>query len=479
MIVRTKILQTNYLTQLVLMFILGGLAGIVYVMLTPMWWLVFLGMAILIAVFVSNRVGFFIIITTLFIFNWLFGVLRVIPKEITWLPDVILIILTAKVAFLQAGEKRFKGTPIDTAVLAIIMVGITSAMYSTVSPVTVILGFRNFFKYVLMFYILRNIEPNERFYRLFLTLLFIFAVVQIPVTIVQALYYGNIGEDIADNVSGTLGWRTTGAMAIFMGFFASILTGLFVRQRKLIFLLLGASCFIPVILGSGLFGFYIIPPAILICLIYGYPKTLRNFFKLIALIGTMAFLIWTSINFHDHLYQGKLAETIRSPRKFYRFNLNYRKEGTFGRFQVIKVANDLLSQHLPYLVIGFGPGNASDSFFSQYKGRLEKQFQGRKIAGVQMTAIILEFGYLGLVLFLYLFYRLLKINAIFYKNTSSDYWKAISIGYNGMVFCYIAGIFYNPAWFFDVLAFTFWFISAAIVIQCEKYLGDKNDDRDA
>ncbi|MDZ7399407.1 MAG: hypothetical protein ONB37_04490 [candidate division KSB1 bacterium] len=476
--IRTKTAQANYITQLALMFILGGLAGLVYVMLTPMWWLVFLGMATLVAVFISNRVGFLIILATLFIFNWLFGVLRVIPKEITWLPDVILIILTAKVAFLQAGEKRFKGTPIDMAILAIILLGIISAMYNTVSPFTVILGFRNFFKYVLMFYILRNIEPNEKFYRLFFWLLFIFALIQIPVTIMQALYYGNIGEDIADNVSGTLGWRTTGAMAVFMGFFASMLAGLYVQQRKLVFLFLGALSFIPVILGSGLFGFYIIPPATLISLIFGYPKTLKNLFKLISLIGIMSVLIWTGINFHDHFYQGKLAETIRSPKKFYRFNLNYRKEGTFGRFQAVKVANDLLSQHLPHLMIGFGPGNASDSFFSQYKGRLEKQFQGRKISGVQLSVILLEFGYIGLALFLYLFYRLLKINSIFYKATQSDFWKSISIGYNGMVFCYIAAVIYNPAWFFDVLAFTFWFISAAIVIRSDKYLEGSTDDRD-
>ncbi|MDZ7375779.1 MAG: hypothetical protein ONB13_04085, partial [candidate division KSB1 bacterium] len=110
--------------------------------------------------------------------------------------------------------------------------------------------------------------------------------------------------------------------------------------------------------------------------------------------------------------------------------------------------------------------------------RLEKQFQGRKISGVQLSVILLEFGYVGLALFLYLFYRLLKINSIFYKATQSDFWKSISIGYNGVVFCYIAAVIYNPAWFFDVLAFTFWFISAAIVIRSDKYLEGSTDDRD-
>ncbi len=474
--VREKLLSFNYVTQLLLMLMLGGFTGLVYTTLTPKWWLLFLGMAILIAVFISNRVGFFIILATLFIFNWLFGVFRAVPKEITWLPDVIVLILTAKVIFLQAREKRFKSTPIDTVLILLLLLGLVSAIYNTVSPVTFIFGCRNFFKYVLLFYILRNIEPKEKFYRLFLILLFILALAQIPITIAQATYYGNIGEDIADNVSGTLGWKATGAMAIFMCFFISMITGFYIQQRKLVFLLLGLTSMIPIVLGSGQFGFYIVPPAILLCWIFGTPKTAKNLLKIPAMLAALVMIIWIGINLHDSLYQGKLLESIKSPSKMYKFNFQTRKEGTFGRFQVIKVSNQLLSQHIPNLFIGFGPGNASESFFDEYNGKWEKQYQGRKISGIQFTAIILEFGYLGLLLFLFMFYCLFKMNKQLYHNTQSEFWKSIAIGYNGMIFTYMVGIIYNPVWFYDVLAFTFWFVSAALAIQWHQIM-EKDSDK--
>lgn len=465
---RLKLLQSNYLTQLVLMFILGGFSGLVYMMLTPMWWLFFLGIAILIAVFISNRLGFLIILTTLFVFNWLFGVLKVIPKEITWLPDVIVIVMTAKMIYLQAREKCLKSTPIDSVLLLIILLGFISAIYNLISPVTFIFGYRNFFKYVLLFFILINIEQDEKFYRLFLILLFILALTQIPISLIQAIYYGNTGEDIADNVSGTLGRKATGAMAIFMCFSVSMFIGFYIQKRKFIFLIPAALCMVPIILGSGQFGFYIIPLAIIICWIFGNPKTLRNFLKIPIMITTLLMIIWIGIIFHDSLYQGKLLETIKSPSKFYEFNFNFRKEGTYGRFQVIKVSNQLLTKNMANFLIGFGPGNASESFFDKYQGKWEKQYQGRKIGGIQFTAIILEFGYLGLLLFLYMFYRLLKMNNFLYHNTKSEFWKSIAIGYNGMVFTYIVGMIYNPVWFYDVLAFTFWFVTAALATQSQK-----------
>ena len=463
-----KVFQTQDLNQFLMMFMLGGITGLVYMMLTPVYWLLFLGIAIMIAVFINNRVGLLIILVTLFISNWLFGVLRIIPKELTWLSDVIVMTTTAKMIFLQAKEKGLKKTPIDFVLVAILLLGLISALYNRISPVTLIFGFRNFFKYVLLFFVFVNIEHDEKFYRHFLILIFILALIQIPVTVIQAHIYGNIGEDIADNVSGTLGKKATGAMAIFVSFTISFIIGFYTQHRKIVLIILAILCLIPIILGSGQFGFYIVPVAALICWIYGNPKTLRNLLKIPVMLTALVTLILVGINFHDNLYNGKLLDIIKSPSRLYQFNLKLRKEGTFGRFQVIKVSNEILAEHLPNLIIGTGPGNASESFFNKFQGKLEKQYQGRKIGGIQFTTIILEFGYLGLLLFLYLFYCLLKMNYKLYCKTPSKFWKSMAVGYNGMVFTFIAGIFYNPVWFYDVLAFSFWFVSAALVIQYQK-----------
>ena len=465
-------LQTIHLSQVLLMFILGVMTGLIYMTLTPIWWLVFLGIAIMIAVFTNNQTGVLIILATLFIFHWLFGVFKIIPKEITWLPDVIILVMASKFLYLRANKRQWQSTPIDYVILAIIVLGLLSAIYNSVSLVTIMFGFRKFFKFTLMFLILRNIEHDAKFYRFFLISLFVLALLQIPVTIVQAIIFGTVGRDVADKVSGTLGWKATGAMALFMCFVMSMMMGFYTQTKKYIYLLLCVAFIIPIILGSGQFGFFIAPIAVVICWLLGNRISLISLARLPLFIIIMAMFIIPGINYHDSRYQGNLSKFITSPSEVYSLNIQTRKEGTFGRFEVIDVAHQLLFENLPQLLIGFGPGNASESYFSDYSGQLEKKYPGLKIWGVQYTATILEYGFLGLLLFLFMFYRLWRANRKFFHQTEDPFWRAVSVGYNGVLFTYLAGCLYNPAWYYDILAFTFWFISAALVVQANKAMDE-------
>lgn len=463
-----KSLHAIQLSQILVMFMLGAMTGMIYMTLTPIWWLVFLGAAIMIAVFTYTQTGLLIILATLFIFHWLFGVFKIIPKELTWLPDVILIAMAGKFLYLQASKRKWQSTPIDSIFLMIIIFGLFSAIYNGVSLVTMAFGFRKFFKYALMFFILRNIEPHGKFYRLFLISLFVLALLQIPVTIIQAITYGTTGNDVADKVSGTLGWNATGAMALFMSFAMSMMMGFYTQTKKLIYLLLGVAFATPIILGSGQFGFFIAPIAVLICWMLGNPMTVKNVLKIPLIVIVMAIFIIPGINYHDSRYQGNLSKFLKSPANVYSLNIQKRKEGTFGRFEVIDVSHQLLLENPPQLLIGFGPGNASESYFSDYSGQLEKKYPGLKIWGIQYTATILEYGFLGLALFLLMFLLLWRANREFYQQTEDRFWRAISVGYNGVLFTYLAGSLYNPAWYYDILAFSFWFITAALVVQAAK-----------
>ncbi|MFZ5518011.1 MAG: O-antigen ligase family protein [Candidatus Zhuqueibacterota bacterium] len=435
--------------------------------LSPTFWLIFLGGALLFTVFINNKIGMLIILATVFLFNWLFGVIRIIPKEITWLPDIIIIALTAKMLYLQARKSRFKRTTLDTIILAIVTLGLLSALYNHVPAPTFIFGFRNFFKYVLLFYILRNVELDSKFYKPIVMAMFALALIQIPVTIAQTIKFGIIGEDVADNVSGTLGWKATGAMAMLMSFAISMMIGFYSQTRKRIFLLLTIGFLLPMILGSGQFGFYIAPPAVVLCWLAGHRWTWKNILKLPLIFMMMGLIGWFAIKYHDIRYEGNFEKFLRSPEKLYQLNMELRKEGAFGRFQVVKVANDLLARNGLNLLIGYGPGNASESFFKKYSGKLDQQHMGRKIGGIQFTAIILEFGYVGLLLYGILFYKLWRMSRRVYRRVNDPFWRAVAVGYVGMLFSYVVGIIYNPVWFYDVLAFPFWFISAALVILDE------------
>jgi len=462
-----KLIYSINVSHLLFMFILGAMTGMIYMTLTPIWWLMFLAITIMIAIFINNKIGVLIILATLFVFHWLFGVFRAIPKEITWLPDVIILVMAAKILYLQASRKKWKRTPFDLIMLAILVLGILSAIYNNVSMVTILFGFRKFFKYVLMFYILRNIELDSKFYRVFLISLFILAIIQLPVAIVQAIVFGTTGKDVADNVSGTLGGKATGAMALFMSFIISMMIGFYTQYKKIIFLLLCVALLIPIILGSGQFGLLIAPLAALICWSLGVPFTIKNILKIPLITFVLIMLILPGINYHDARYRGNLLKFMKSPSELYSLNIQKRKEGTFGRFQVIDVAHQLLFENLPQSIIGFGPGNASESYFSEYSGKLDKEYHGAKIWGIQYTATILEYGFLGFILFLMLFYQLWRMNRRIYYKTQSQFWKSISVGYNGVLFVYIAGCFYNPVWYYDVLAFSFWFISTALIVRMD------------
>ena len=462
-----KMIQSTNFSHILFMFILGALTGLIYLMLTPVWWLMGLAAAITIAIFINNRMGVFIILTTLFMLNWLFGFFRAIPKELTWLPDIIILILAVKILYLQAKKNNWKSTPIDMFLLAIIALGILSAIYNDVSKVTILFGFRKFFKYTLLFLILRNLELESKFYRFFLIALLILALVQIPATIVQAIIFGTNGNDIADNVCGTLGGKATGAMALFMGFVISMMVGFYTQYKKLIFLLLCFMFLIPIMLGSGQFGFIVAPIAAIICWIFGHRLTVKNLLKIPLMIAMFIMFIIPVINYHDARYRGNLLDFIKSPEQIYALNIETRKEGTFGRFQVIDVAHQLLFESFPQTIIGFGPGNASESYFSEYSGQLEKKFRGAKIWGVQYTATVLEYGFLGVLLFLMMFFKLWRVSRRLYYKTESKFWKAISVGFSGILFVYIAGCLYNPVWYYDVLAFSFWFVSAALVVQLD------------
>jgi cell division protein FtsW (lipid II flippase) len=74
----------------------------------------------------------------------------------------------------------------------------------------------------------------------------------------------------------------------------------------------------------------------------------------------------------------------------------------------------------------------------------------------------LELGYGGLLFFLFLFYRLFVLNKIFFSAIDDPFWKAISIGFFGILFTSAYAIVYNLSWISPPLGFPLWFIAGAI-----------------
>ena len=411
-----------------------------------------------VAVFLSHHTGVVFLFVSVFFLPWFSEYLKIVPRESTLFIELMIGILFCKVLFLKLSGKQWKRTPIDKLVVLVVFFSLLSALINFESPVVVMLGFRKFFKYILLFYILINLDLEEKFYRKMLKMLMIIAIIQIPVAIIEWLIVG-----VGDNVVGTLGANATGLMGIFMAFIACLFLGFYLHEGKVFNIVFIVSLFVPVVLGSGRFGFIAIPSAVLFSLLTIKQWDVRKFIRIVCATVIVVVAIWGAIDSHDRVSErGQILGHFTSLEDMFDYTTGYAKGGILNRTEAVIFANGLISQNPSSFILGFGPGSASPSFIG-FAGDLEKKYSDLRIWGVQLSWTLLEYGFLGLILFIGLFIVLFRFNSKFYLRIDDNFWKAIAFGYNGLVFVMIISISYMTCWVSDVLAFTFWFLSAAIV----------------
>ncbi|RMD97262.1 MAG: hypothetical protein D6814_09840, partial [Calditrichaeota bacterium] len=234
------------LGQLMLLVLTLGFSltlGVMIIASRPSWWFASLFGILALILFMNHNIGVLMLFVSIFLIDWISEFLGLLPRQFTWLPEIILAILFAKIIFLKIVNKNILGSSIDKLMLLLICSAIIGAVVNAMNPIVAILGFRNFFKYIIMFYILLNLNLDEIFFKKMIKLLIIVALLQIPITIAEWQIYG-----IGDNVVGTLGRNTTGVMAIFLAFIASFLIGFYMHSGKILYLLMIVPLFIPIVL---------------------------------------------------------------------------------------------------------------------------------------------------------------------------------------------------------------------------------------
>jgi len=124
----------------------------------------------------------------------------------------------------------------------------------------------------------------------------------------------------------------------------------------------------------------------------------------------------------------------------------------------------LVGKKLSTLAFGFGLGSSSESYFTSFRGRLSQEFRadvGYELKP-QIARIITDMGILGLFLYLIFFTSIYNVNKRIFHTTTDKYWKSISLGFKGMIFLYLMGLFYRPILDAEPTGFSFWFISTAV-----------------
>ena len=424
-----------------------------------------LGLVLLFVLLVKHpRFALVLLLLSLFSLDWLSIQLGLLPRSVTWLQELILVALLVRTIWMMSRRGTMRRASVGWILVALLLIGVLATTLQSNSAITMLLGFRLFFKYSALFFILINLDFNLDFLKGLLDLLLVLVFMQIPIAFLQWLGGGNV-----DNFSGTLGQGTTGFLGVLITFTFCIAFGFATHDKRRRWLLPAtALLFIPIVLASIKAVFFLVPVALLFTARRRILQAPRLTLSLLAVIAILYIGVVIVAPTDPSYTTESVVNYLISPTEIVQREFRMASSGRLNRLSGILATVDLMSERAWGGGIGLGPGAATKSYFEEYSGVLADVVDERGLDRTEISVTLIEFGPIGLALFLLLYYRLFKKNARLYSSLAPGYWKAVSLAYDGIVFTYVLSSVYAQVWTADVLTFTFWFMSALVVILCRQ-----------
>jgi cell division protein FtsW (lipid II flippase) len=153
---------------------------------------------------------------------------------------------------------------------------------------------------------------------------------------------------------------------------------------------------------------------------------------------------------------------IANPTEVYEYSMQ-RADAGLGRLQALGYVHDTIGKNVVTSVVGYGPGAITPTRFLARGVRSELYKNNDLLSNYNDYAYVtLELGYGGLLLILYLLYRLFIFNQKFQMRCNDPFWRAISLGLAGIIFTSVYATLYTRGWTQPSLAFSLWFLAGAI-----------------
>jgi hypothetical protein len=439
----------------------------------PYFLLASLAIPVSVLLFRSDEFAILVIIASLFLLDWLSVAMRVMPAQVAWLPDLIIALLVMKALYRKVTGRYPSEFPIAHILIALVAIALVSTILNGVNGLTVLSGVRRWYKYVLLCYLMGYLDLRESFLRKAVWVIVCLTLLQGVITVLQSVFF--LGVEIPDLISGTMGRKVSGVLVLLSLGVMCLLIG-FLDQRIRRKIVMGGIplLLLPAMTSEVKVGFFFFPLLVAYFVIVG---PLRRGARLVVLVPIFSVLFFLLILLYNANFEfgsespaGSITEYLTSPSKVWAYETGYTtyEKGTanehkvIGRFDAIKFSHSLVSRRWTTLLVGLGPGNASESFFGEYSGKYYRDYPYR-IDRTFVSSVILEYGYLGLVVFALLLARLYAYNRRAYEIFDSKFWKAVSIGFGGIVFLVVVSSVYNSFIVkIDSTSFLFWFVCGCI-----------------
>lgn len=409
-----------------------------------------------------------------FFLDWMADKLLLIPRQFTWLPELLTIVLILyMILSIMLKNRRLPTGNIYLLFYLYLMLTLFSLFINKTPLFSIIVGSRVHLKFLPIVFLPFFYKFSDRFIVKLMKTIFFLSILQCPVSIAQRFYYNTLS---GDPVGGTLGAGSSGILSLFnciiMIFWTSYYFKCKIKKRTFQIVLL--AIFFPMAINETKISIFLIILFFFSIFIL-IPEIKMNIKSWVSLFCGFLLVIGVYIFVFNSLYNTtaykevnimknrSILTYVTNPEKIINY-IYYAKDTTeskLNRIPQIIFAFDNIKKNNMHFIFGVGAGNASNSFFSEGQGIYYKKFEGFEIDRIFIANMLWEYGIVGTLFFFFI------ISVMFIKiyplRNLSGINGVVAIGVLGMNIILIPSTIYLNTIRVSLFVYFFWFLSGYLM----------------
>jgi hypothetical protein len=406
----------------------------------------------------------YLLISGLFILDWLFLTYGIGIRQMTWIPEFISIIIAVLIPFRTAVTKEAH-MPVKYMFLLIIYIAHIAIgfLLNDVTGWTMLSGVRIYAKFIPIFLVGLIFPLTAQEFKKLVLFVFVLAMIQFPVVLWQR-FIAFATSISGDPMGGTVGHSSSGVLSIFLLIIISFLVAFYVKEQISlpVFILALVAAFIPTTLNETKITFILLPISFIFPAIFIKAKR-KTIFRvmLVMFIFLGSFFVLKGI--YDHFQSQRWGYGIQTF-----VTMPGRLEGySRNRLDPIKHSFTNAAKDPRFLFFGRGAGNVSEGFTPRLSGKYVREGKYFGVGGVSFPKMIWEIGIIGtILLFLFPFFIFLDAAGLSKKE---DFLGAFSLGMVSFPVFFSLSILYTNTMDSNLLIYLFFLSAGHIARQRQFY----------
>lgn len=422
-----------------------------------------IGVPLAIGFFAAPRLALYALGVLVYSVDWLAEYWQLIPREATWLVDLLIVLFALRYGFTFFSAKH-KIFGVEKMILILLVFAVLSSLMNGEKMSTTLIGLRVGFRYLLLFLAAAGLHPKADTASKFIRFLFIVGMIQTPVILWQWRFTSWVSED---DLNGTFGRNQTPGIALFMMTLYAYIIAKMIEERQIrpAHLFVMAWMLICPIMGEAKFFFLLLPVFILFMIRAEFIRR-PAIAIVLSLMGAVMFVAVDYIVVESgHWREGRnpLTYITKLPEVF-EIEMSRPQEERKERSYRIVSAFVLASEDPRSFWFGHGPGSITLSYVSGEHTRTSEYFAsyGLTSSAPSIAWLLIEYGYFGTVLVFLLLFMIYRRGRILRRSSNAEH-RIYGRMLEGMTFLYVAWLFYQSAWQSDSMNFIYWPLAGIFV----------------